>query len=86
MFGLLPLQLEIHNATTHQVTSLHLLISHTIHMSASVFREMLDNCTAPKHLKLSSSEHQTLTELLIKKDADLKATVKVLFSNIPVLV
>ena len=43
-----------------------------------IFREMLDNCTAPKHQKLSSSEHQLLTELLIKKDADLKAAMKVI--------
>jgi len=41
-----------------------------------ISREMFENCTAPKHQKMSAADHQQLTELLIKKDADLKAAMK----------
>lgn len=39
-------------------------------------REMIENTIAQKPMKLSSEEHARLTELLIVKDEELKATLK----------
>lgn len=40
------------------------------------YRELIENTIAQKHLKLSSSEHAQLTELLVAKDNELKSTLK----------
>ena len=42
-----------------------------------IFRELLDNIVAQKHQKPFSTEHSQLVELLLQKDTDLKATLKV---------
>jgi predicted metallo-beta-lactamase superfamily hydrolase len=39
-------------------------------------RELIENTTAQKHQKLSSSEHLLITELLVAKDNELKETLK----------
>lgn len=41
-----------------------------------IFREMIENTMAQKPSKLSSTEHAQLTELLVAKDNELKATLK----------
>ena len=42
-----------------------------------IFSELLDNIVAQKHQKPFSTEHSQLVELLLQKDTDLKATLKV---------
>jgi len=41
-----------------------------------IAKEMIENTIAQKHLKLSSTEHAQLTDLLVAKDNELKATLK----------
>ncbi|XP_046429701.1 mediator of RNA polymerase II transcription subunit 4 isoform X2 [Neodiprion virginianus] len=41
-----------------------------------IAKELIENTIAQKHLKLSSSEHAQLTELLVAKDNELKSTLK----------
>lgn len=41
-----------------------------------LFREMIENTIAQKPTKLSSTEHAQLTELLVAKDNEMKATLK----------
>ena len=39
-------------------------------------RELIENTIAQKHLKVSSSEHLLITELLVAKDNELKEALK----------
>ena len=41
------------------------------------FRELLDNLIAQKQQKPMSADHSQLVELVLQKDTDLKATLKV---------
>ncbi|XP_046735193.1 mediator of RNA polymerase II transcription subunit 4 isoform X2 [Diprion similis] len=41
-----------------------------------IAKELIENTIAQKHLKLSSSEHAQLTELLVAKDNELNSTLK----------
>ncbi|XP_015511934.1 mediator of RNA polymerase II transcription subunit 4 isoform X2 [Neodiprion pinetum] len=41
-----------------------------------IAKELIENTIAQKHLKLSSSEHAQLTELLVAKDNELKSTLQ----------
>ena len=42
-----------------------------------MIRELLDNLIAQKQQKPMSTEHSQLVELVLQKDTDLKATLKV---------
>jgi len=42
-----------------------------------ISKELLDNIIAQKHQKPFSTEHAQLVELLLQKDNDIKATLKV---------
>lgn len=39
-------------------------------------RELIENSTAPKHQKISSTDHTQLVELLVAKDTELKSVLK----------
>ncbi|XP_067010315.1 mediator of RNA polymerase II transcription subunit 4 [Anabrus simplex] len=41
-----------------------------------IAKELIENTIAQKHLKLTSSEHAQVTELLVAKDLELKETLK----------
>ena len=41
-----------------------------------ITKEIFENAIAPKAKRLSASEHEELTTLLIQKDAELKETMK----------
>ena len=43
----------------------------------SNFRELLENVIAPKQKRMSSQDHQELTQLLMDKDKELKDNLKV---------
>ncbi|XP_048512506.1 mediator of RNA polymerase II transcription subunit 4 isoform X2 [Athalia rosae] len=58
------------NRSTHEVL---LSLIDDIELIA---KELIENTIAQKHLKLSSSEHAQLTELLVAKDNELKSTLK----------
>lgn len=41
-----------------------------------IHRELIENSNAPKHQKISSTDHTQLVELLVAKDAEMKSVLK----------
>lgn len=60
----MPISIDVLHILT---TSIHFIYS----------RELLDNLIAQKQQKPVSAEHSQLVELVLQKDTDLKATLKV---------
>lgn len=51
-------------------------ILHIVDDIELISKELIENLIAPKQQKLSSADHQLLTELLVSKDKDLKIAMK----------
>ncbi|XP_026461840.1 mediator of RNA polymerase II transcription subunit 4-like [Ctenocephalides felis] len=51
-------------------------ILHIVDDIELISKELIENLIAPKQQKLSSADHQLLTELLVSKDKDLKNAMK----------
>ena len=77
LFAMMFIIIEIIPSVNRNISELGILEFSLNDSHTFDFRELLDNLIAQKQQKPMSADHSQLVELVLQKDTDLKATLKV---------